>query len=221
VNLIHRMYCRSGRWRAQLSQLLPWATAGIPLRGATVLEFGKAVLGLTTDWLRPRVGALATVEYDDPTRRLYVDAFPTSTSITVTRRHCPSVTPPLTGWCVSRCCTMYRPVSCRIGCFRSPGGCCALAEYSLAVTAGGALCLRSLTLATHWIRRGHYRSTAIGLPFSGRDLRLTILIPPAQVVRPASVPWLHHQHPAALTNRPCRRCFSSCPRLCPAADPLY
>jgi hypothetical protein len=41
VNLIHRMYCRSGRWRAQLSQLLPWATAGTPLRGATVLELGK------------------------------------------------------------------------------------------------------------------------------------------------------------------------------------
>ena len=148
MNLIHRMYCCSGRWRAQLSQLLPWAAAGIPLRGATVLELGSGP-GLTTDWLRPRVGALATVEYDDPTRRLYVDAFPTSTSITVTRRHCPSVTPPLMGWCVSRCCTMYRPVSCRIGCFSSPGGCCALAECSLAETASGALCLRSLTLATH------------------------------------------------------------------------
>ena len=70
------------------------------------------------------------------------------------------------------------------------------------------------------IRRGHYRSTAIGLPFSGRGLRLMILIPPAQVVRPASVPWSQHQHPAGLTNRPCRRCCSSCPRLSPAADPL-
>jgi SAM-dependent methyltransferase len=64
VNLIHRIYCRSGRWRAQLSQLLPWATAGIPLAGATVLELGSGP-GLTTDWLHPRVGALATVEYDE------------------------------------------------------------------------------------------------------------------------------------------------------------
>jgi SAM-dependent methyltransferase len=64
VNLIHRIYCRSGRWRARLSQLLPWATAGIPLGGATVLELGSGP-GLTTDWLRPRVGALATVEYDE------------------------------------------------------------------------------------------------------------------------------------------------------------
>jgi SAM-dependent methyltransferase len=63
VNFIHRIYCRSGRWRAELSQLLPWATADIPLRGATVLELGSGP-GLTTDWLRPRVGALATVEYD-------------------------------------------------------------------------------------------------------------------------------------------------------------
>jgi SAM-dependent methyltransferase len=64
VNLIHRIYRRSRRWRAQLSQLLPWATAGIPLGGATVLELGSDP-GLTTDWLRPRVGALATVEYDE------------------------------------------------------------------------------------------------------------------------------------------------------------
>ena len=64
MNLIHRIYCRSRRWRAQLSQLLPWATAGIPLGSATVLELGSGP-GLTTDWLRPRVGALATVEYDE------------------------------------------------------------------------------------------------------------------------------------------------------------
>src|SRR4029453_1844055 len=43
---------------------------------------------------------------------------------------------------------MYRPVSCRIGYFRSPGGCCVLAECSRAVTACGGLSLRSLTLAT-------------------------------------------------------------------------
>jgi 16S rRNA A1518/A1519 N6-dimethyltransferase RsmA/KsgA/DIM1 with predicted DNA glycosylase/AP lyase activity len=42
----------------------PAATAGIPLRGATVLELGSGP-GLTTDRLRPRVGALATVEYDE------------------------------------------------------------------------------------------------------------------------------------------------------------
>jgi 16S rRNA A1518/A1519 N6-dimethyltransferase RsmA/KsgA/DIM1 with predicted DNA glycosylase/AP lyase activity len=79
VNLIHRKYCRSVRWRAQLSQLLPWATAGNPLRGATVLELGSGP-GLTTDWLRPRVGALATVEYDESDTEALRRRLPTSVS---------------------------------------------------------------------------------------------------------------------------------------------
>ena len=61
MNLIHRMYCRSGHWRSQLSQLLPWATAGIPYAARPCLSWESGP-GLTTDWLRPRVGALATVE---------------------------------------------------------------------------------------------------------------------------------------------------------------
>jgi SAM-dependent methyltransferase len=63
VNLIHRHYCRSGRWRHQLESLLPWATEGVPLAEAEVLELGSGP-GLSTDWLRPRVETLTTVEYD-------------------------------------------------------------------------------------------------------------------------------------------------------------
>lgn len=63
MNLIHRYYCRSDRWRHQLHSLLPWATDSVPLAGANVLELGSGP-GASTDWLRSRVGALTTVEYD-------------------------------------------------------------------------------------------------------------------------------------------------------------
>lgn len=63
MNRIHRHYCRSGRWRSQLSDVLPWVTEDVPLAGAKVLELGAGP-GLTTDWLRARVGALTAVEYD-------------------------------------------------------------------------------------------------------------------------------------------------------------
>ena len=61
---MHRRYCRSRRWRSQLSQLLPWTTEGVPLAGARVLELGSGP-GQTTDWLAPRVGSLTAVEYDE------------------------------------------------------------------------------------------------------------------------------------------------------------
>jgi SAM-dependent methyltransferase len=64
VNLVHRLYCRSTRWRWRLRDLLPWATDSLQLDGARVLELGSGP-GLTTDWLRPRVGSLTAVEYDE------------------------------------------------------------------------------------------------------------------------------------------------------------
>ena len=62
MNIVHRLYCRSGRWRARLDTLLPWATDGVPLDGA-VLELGSGP-GRTTDWLAPRCGTLTAVELD-------------------------------------------------------------------------------------------------------------------------------------------------------------
>lgn len=64
MNVFHRLYCRSGRWRSRLDGLLPWATEGVPLAGARVLEIGSGP-GRTTDWLLPRVGSLAAVELDE------------------------------------------------------------------------------------------------------------------------------------------------------------
>ena len=64
MNLVHRLYCRSPRWRRRLGDLLPWATASLQLDRARVLELGSGP-GLTTDWLRPRVGSLTAVEYDE------------------------------------------------------------------------------------------------------------------------------------------------------------
>jgi len=63
MNLIHRIYCRSERWRAHLSQLLPWATEGVPLRGANTLELGSGP-GLTTYWLRSQTEMLTAIEFD-------------------------------------------------------------------------------------------------------------------------------------------------------------
>ena len=63
MNIIHRRYCRSGRWRHHLDDLLPWATDGVPLNGARVLELGSGP-GLTTDWLATRTGSLTALEFD-------------------------------------------------------------------------------------------------------------------------------------------------------------
>ena len=64
MNLIHRVYCRSRIWRAQVRALLPWALDGISLERSAVLELGPGP-GLTTDWLVPRLGSLTCVEYDE------------------------------------------------------------------------------------------------------------------------------------------------------------
>lgn len=64
MNTVHRLYCRSGRWRYRLDSLLPWATEGVPLSGAQVLEIGSGP-GQTTDWLVLRAGSLAAVELDE------------------------------------------------------------------------------------------------------------------------------------------------------------
>ncbi|PWJ53214.1 hypothetical protein SAMN06264364_114109 [Quadrisphaera granulorum] len=45
MKLIHRRYCRSGRWRRHLDRLLPWATEGVPLAGSRVLQARRAAAG--------------------------------------------------------------------------------------------------------------------------------------------------------------------------------
>lgn len=64
MNLIHRLYCRSGLWRSQVAELLPWATMGVPLADSEVLELGSGP-GLTTAWLLPRTARLTAVEADE------------------------------------------------------------------------------------------------------------------------------------------------------------
>lgn len=75
MNLVHRRYCRSARWGHHLDRLLPWATEGVPLTGARVLELGSGP-GQTTDWLAPRVGQLAALEYDDDDARALAERRP-------------------------------------------------------------------------------------------------------------------------------------------------
>ena len=64
MNVIHRYYCRSGRWRTHLDELLPWGTDGLDLGNARVLEVGSGP-GQTTDWLRTRTASLTAVEADE------------------------------------------------------------------------------------------------------------------------------------------------------------
>ena len=64
MNIIHRVYCRSFRWRHHLDELMPWATEGVPIDDADVLELGSGP-GLTTDWLRRRTATLHAVEHDE------------------------------------------------------------------------------------------------------------------------------------------------------------
>jgi hypothetical protein len=44
VNLIHRIYCRSGRWRARLSQLLPWLPQGFLSAARPCLSWGAVLV---------------------------------------------------------------------------------------------------------------------------------------------------------------------------------
>lgn len=64
MNRFHEWYCASSYWRREVrSAILPWATAGLALRDARVLELGPGP-GLTTDWLLPRCGHLTVLEQD-------------------------------------------------------------------------------------------------------------------------------------------------------------
>jgi SAM-dependent methyltransferase len=63
MNTIHRIYCRSGRWRRTVREkLLPWVVGRVDL-GADVLEIGPGP-GVTTDVLAERVPRLTCVEVD-------------------------------------------------------------------------------------------------------------------------------------------------------------
>lgn len=75
MNLVHRRYCRSARWGHHLDRLLPWVTEGVPLAGARVLELGSGP-GQTTDWLAPRVGQLAALEYNAADARALAERSP-------------------------------------------------------------------------------------------------------------------------------------------------
>jgi SAM-dependent methyltransferase len=63
VNLFHRWYCGSTRWRKALhDEYLPGVLRGLAL-GDDVLEVGPGP-GLATDWLRARVARLTSLEID-------------------------------------------------------------------------------------------------------------------------------------------------------------
>ena len=64
MNLLHRWYCSSDRWAGILQgRLMPWVLDGVDLRDSA-LEIGPGP-GLSTDWLRPRVPRLTTIEVDE------------------------------------------------------------------------------------------------------------------------------------------------------------
>lgn len=63
MNLFHRWYCNSDGWAHRLQErLMPWALDSIEL-GDNVLEIGPGP-GLSTDWLRPKVDQLTSIEID-------------------------------------------------------------------------------------------------------------------------------------------------------------
>jgi ubiquinone/menaquinone biosynthesis C-methylase UbiE len=63
VNLFHRWYCKSKGWAdAMQKYILPWALGDAQL-GDNVLEIGPGP-GVVTDWLRPRVPHVTSVEID-------------------------------------------------------------------------------------------------------------------------------------------------------------
>jgi SAM-dependent methyltransferase len=63
MNLLHRRYCRSKRWRTIVeSEIVPWALNGLDL-GLNVLEIGPGP-GLTTDVLRRRYEKMTCLEID-------------------------------------------------------------------------------------------------------------------------------------------------------------
>ncbi len=63
MNLYHRWYCRSDRWRKRMNgTILPWAIGSAAL-GERVLEIGPGP-GVVTDWLSTKVTAVTSVEID-------------------------------------------------------------------------------------------------------------------------------------------------------------
>lgn len=63
MNLLHRWYCRSDRWKHTLeNDILPWSLHGVEL-GEDLLEIGPGP-GLTTDWLRHRYRSITCLEID-------------------------------------------------------------------------------------------------------------------------------------------------------------
>jgi SAM-dependent methyltransferase len=64
MNLLHRLFCRSGFWRRQLEEgLLPWALGDAAL-GADLLEVGPGP-GLVTDLLKRRADRVTCIEIDE------------------------------------------------------------------------------------------------------------------------------------------------------------
>jgi len=65
MNVVHRLYCRSNRWRAHLKDLLAWGCEDVDLADEHVLELGSGP-GLSTEWVRSRLkaGQLSTIELD-------------------------------------------------------------------------------------------------------------------------------------------------------------
>lgn len=63
MNILHRRYCRSKRWREIVeNEIVPWALEGLEL-GDNVLEIGPGP-GMTTDVLRRRLNNLTCLEID-------------------------------------------------------------------------------------------------------------------------------------------------------------
>jgi 16S rRNA A1518/A1519 N6-dimethyltransferase RsmA/KsgA/DIM1 with predicted DNA glycosylase/AP lyase activity len=63
MNYIHRLLCRSARWKQTVEKYaLPWTLEDVPL-GDNVLEVGPGA-GVTTDLIRARVAHLTCVEID-------------------------------------------------------------------------------------------------------------------------------------------------------------
>jgi SAM-dependent methyltransferase len=63
MNLIHHWYCQSTIWKRRVeSELMPWVLGGAVLDGPA-LEIGPGP-GVTTNYLRARVGSLTALEND-------------------------------------------------------------------------------------------------------------------------------------------------------------
>lgn len=63
MNRLHRWYCKTDRWKRNVTgEILPWALEGIDLDGS-VLEVGPGP-GVTTDWLKDRTERLECLEID-------------------------------------------------------------------------------------------------------------------------------------------------------------